>query len=135
MGVANLVDDLRPALPAAARVVAALDAGFALDYPPYDAATQTESTETPSPVDRAVEAATQAWGGRGDADCDAAATDPLARARCYLPSRTFPSGAVGGPMFVRQSQRDPVQLKQLGARPTETGPIGAYRGRFAAAMA
>ena len=134
LGVANHVDDLRARLPAEVRLLGALDAGYGLLYPPYDPATGRESTISPSQLELAYTGGATAWGGRGDADCAATATDDLARARCRIPDATFPAGQVTTRLFIRQSQADDVQINQHGAGPGTPGPVQAYRDRFGAQM-
>lgn len=134
MGVANLADDLRARLPASMRVLALQDAGFGLVYQPYDPVTKRESTVRPSQPELAYTAGTLAWGGRGDATCDAQAADAGARAACHVPSESFPPGFVTTPMFIRQSQLDAVQTKRLIDPEDLSPPARAYRERFGAAM-
>lgn len=134
MGVANTADDLRARLPAAMRMLALQDAGFGLIYPPYDPVTRRESTARPTPQEVSYTAGTLAWGGRGDATCDAQAGDAAARAACHVPSETFPPGFVTTPMFIRQSQLDDVQTKRLIDPQDLSPPANAFRERFGAAM-
>lgn len=134
MGVASLADDVRDRLPPNLRVLALQDAGFGLLYPPYDPVTKRESTQRPSPQELSYSAGTRSWGGRGDATCDARAQDDMARAACHIPSQTFPPADVTTPMFVRQSQLDAVQTKQLIDPEDDSRPAAAYRERFGAAM-
>lgn len=134
MGVASLADDVRARLPAEIRMLAAQDAGFGLAYPPYDPATQRESTARPTPQEVTYTAGTRAWGGRGDASCDVLARDDHERAGCHLPSLAFPPGYVTTPMFVRQSQLDAVQTKRLIDPEDRSPPAVAYRERFGARM-
>lgn len=136
VGVASNADDVATLVPAGARYVAAMDAGYILVYPPYDKATGLESTQSPSPQELQFAAATVAWGGRGDLDCENAATDDASRARCRVPSLTVGTPAIRTPMFVCQAEQDHVQLQRLNADPKPPRPatVEAYRGRFAAAM-
>lgn len=134
MGVASTADDVRARLPASIRMVSMQDAGFGLFYPPYNPVTRREATERPFAQELEFAAAAASWGGRGDLTCHLLADDDLERGFCRIPSVTFSSGQVTTPMFVRQSQLDPVQLNRLIDPADQTAPARAYRQRFAAEM-
>lgn len=134
VGVINLADDLRARLPSSTRMLVAADAGFIIEYPAYDRATQRESEVLPSPEQLHLVAAAQAWGGRGDQGCEAAATSDLERAACRLPSLLLAGDHVEVPVFVRQSQLDPVQIRRLIDPEDTSAPAQAFRERFGARM-
>lgn len=134
LGVGNQADDLRAQLPASIRLLAMQDAGFGLIYPPYDPLTMKESDDPPFPQELYYSAATAAWRGRGDADCEAALGPSQDRAQCRIPSFTFPAGYITTPMFIRQSQTDGVQTKQLIDPDDRSAAASAYRERFGAQM-
>jgi hypothetical protein len=134
VGVFNNADDVRDALPAGVRFAALTDAGFILDYPAYDPATGMESTATPSPREAELAAAVALWGGRGDASCEAAAADDASRALCRSPTNLALHGHITAPLLIRQSQLDPIQLKQLIDPSQKDTAAKAFRQRFAAAM-
>lgn len=134
VGVANWVDEVRARLPAATRLLALGDAGFIIEYPPYDSTTQRESEVRPLPQEAELVAATAAWGGRGDQSCEALATTAVERARCRIPSRIFGGGLVSVPVFVRQSQLDAVQTKRLIDPADTSAPAQAFRERFGGRM-
>lgn len=134
VGVTLQVDDLRARLSPATRLVALQDAGFIIEYPPYDPVTQRESEVRPLPQEQELVAAAQAWGGRGDASCEAKATTEVERAGCRIPSRVLGGEHVIVPVFVRQSQLDAVQVKRLIDPLDTSAPASAFRERFAASM-
>lgn len=113
IGVVNNADDVRAALPAAVRYVAMMDAGFFINYPDFDSKTNLESTAMPTSRELELTSAVAAWGGRGDASCEAAATDSAARTRCRSVYDVLRAGHVQTPLFIRQSVYDMVQLKML----------------------
>lgn len=134
VGVFNLADDLRARVPSSTRMLVLADAGFIIDYPDYDRATQRETEVRPSPWQLHVIAATQAWAGRGDQGCEAQSTSDLERAACRLPSALLAGDHVEVPVFVRQSQLDPVQTRRLIEPEDTSAPAQAYRERFGARM-
>jgi hypothetical protein len=71
------------------------------------------------------------WGGRGDASCEAAATDDTSKLKCSGPADTVVNGFVSTPLFIRQSQLDAVQLKQFIGPDQKGTAADAYRERFA----
>jgi hypothetical protein len=137
LGMFANVDDVRAAVPGA-RFVAVADAGFAFDYPDFDAVTASESTAMPTA--RAMELAASAalWGGSGDTSCEASAKDMAAHALCRSPYDLLMGHHLDATFFIRQSEYDQVQLKMLLAA-SQTGRNAAvaapYEKRFAAAMA
>lgn len=137
LGLFAVVDDVRAQLPARIRMVALADAAFALDYPDFDPATGQPTTARPTPRQVSFMSDLATWGGRGDLSCEAAATDAFGRAQCRLASTLFSGGFLDVPVFVRQSQRDQVQLKMLGAGFADvSGPaVEAYRLGFGQEMA
>jgi hypothetical protein len=137
VGVYNNIDDVRAQLPASVRLVGVSDAGFILDYPAYDPATNTESTASPTFLEADAVVAAGVWGGHGNPGCEAAATTDTAKALCRAAPSALAGSFVHTPLFIRQSQLDHVQLDRL--IPTDLqsqhgGPVDAYRGRFAAKM-
>lgn len=135
LGVVNNADDVRAALPSSVRYVAMPDAGFIIDYP----ALGKNGVESPDmPTYRQVElaAAVAAWGGRGDASCEAAATTAVEHAYCRSVYDVLHNGYVKTPLFIRQSEYDKVQLKQLLEQGSGTpAQLQAYRMRFAQSLA
>lgn len=141
IGVVNNADDIRLALPAATRYVALMDAGFFFDYPAFDYTTKLESTAMPTQRQAQLAEAVAAWGGRGDASCDAAASNSAARALCRSVYDVLLAGHVKTPLFIRQSIYDMVQLNMLGevGKPkvidmSTATALRAYRTRFGQAM-
>lgn len=135
LGVFNNVDDLRALLPERIRLVAIADAAFGIDYPDFDSSTGLETTARPTPRELDFLAAAVLWGGRGDATCELAATTPLERAACRTPPALLANHFISVPVFVRQSEKDQVQLKMLGAPvPNMIPAMVAYRERFGAEM-
>ena len=140
MGLQYTVDELRGRSPANARVIGISDGGFQIAYPPYDPLTQTESTVTPTPIERAVLLWQQNWGGRGDATCHAAAANDIERANCRLPELLTRDRHIATPMLIVNNQYDYNQTQRHGIDlDIETGtvpdqPQQAYIRRFATRM-
>ncbi len=135
IGVVSNADDVRQALPAAVRYVAMMDAGFFINYPDFDSKTNLESTAMPTMRELELTSAVAAWGGRGDASCEAAATDSAAHTRCRSVYDVLRAGYVQTPLFIRQSVYDMVQLKMLVPVPPQDAAgkaaLKAYGLRFA----
>lgn len=127
-GTALNVDDIAERFPSA-RVVGLMDAAFFIDYPAYDPARQAESTTTPTERHRELLAGIDAWGGRGDASCEAITAQDV-RAFCRTTPFLLTERHLSTPLFVRQSIADSVQTNAFIA-PSEQGPMPtAYRQRF-----
>jgi hypothetical protein len=134
VGVMMNVDDLRAALPKKMRLVAMADASFGIDYPAYDPSTKLPSTASPNLSEIELTGAVAVWGGHGDASCEAAAGDEFGRMLCRFPAPMMLAGNISTPLYVRQSQRDVVQLKAH-IDPKDKSPEAvAYRDGFAAKM-
>jgi Pectinacetylesterase len=133
VGVANVTDDVRAALPATIRMVALPDAAYVIAYPAYDPVTKRESLERPTPTESLLAQATAAWGGRGDTSCHASAPQEEQMA-CRAQSYLYPHDLISVPTMIRQSQLDPSQLDRL-INPRDTSaPANAFRERFAAQL-
>jgi hypothetical protein len=108
LGTTLLADDLRALLPAGIRLLALSDAGFFIDFPTF-------GDDPDEPTDRFLELAQSArvWGGRGDKTCDDAAASEDDRVRCRSPEELLAGPHVTTRFFVRQSQKDRIQLKSF----------------------
>lgn len=134
VGVMNNTDAIQARLPASVRFVSLMDAGFFIDYPAYDLTTHQESTASPTTREQELATTATVWGARGDASCEAAATNYTSRLLCRSAESVIGGGYIASPLFVRQSQADAVQLKGL-IPPGETDDAAnAYRWRFTASM-
>jgi hypothetical protein len=131
VGVVHRADDVAARLPASARFLALADAGFFIDYPSFDPATSLESTDVPTERQLELTSGVVAWGGGGDADCEAAASGLTARVLCRSVFDVVHGGHVETRLFFRQSELDAIQLKLLGlAKANKTAAANAYRARF-----
>lgn len=134
VGVMNNTDTIQSRLSPSTRFVALMDAGFFIDYPAYDLETHQESTASPTTRELELSATATAWAAHGDAICEAAATDYTSRLLCRSAENVIGGGYIASPLFIRQSQADSVQLKQLIPPSEKDDNANAYRSRFAASM-
>lgn len=127
-GTAMNLDDVAARF-RSARVVGAMDAAFFVDYPSYDPARQAESTAAPTQRHLELLAGVAAWGGRGDASCEAR---PPAEGIEYCRSSAFVVSGhhVSTPIFVRQSLADGNQTANFVAANDQSAPTNAYRLRL-----
>lgn len=132
-GVTNNADDIRTMVPATARYVTMIDAGFFIDYPAFDSTTGVESAAVPTYREAELANAVLNWGGRGDASCEAAAKTDTEHALCRSVYDLLVGHHIAAPFFIRQSLYDNVQLNQLSGN-DKTAAAAAYRLRFAKAM-
>lgn len=139
-GIYNLIDELKQRSPASARVIGLSDGGFQIIYPEYDRLTQTDSTVTPTPIEVIGLLGQANWGGRGDASCDAAATDDNMRANCRSAETLVRNGHISTPLLIVNTQYDINQTARLNIDINpDTGtvpnaPQAAFVRRFAARM-
>jgi hypothetical protein len=134
VGVMNNTDAIQARLPASVRFVSLMDAGFHIDYPAYDLTTHKESTASPTTREQELSTTATVWSARGDASCEAAATDAISKMMCRSAENVIGGGYISSPLFVRQSQADAVQLKALIPPTEQDASADAYRGRFVASM-
>ena len=133
VGVFVSADRIHEALGPNIRMLALPDAGFMIDYPAYDTTTMTESTAVPTARAADLAMAAGFWGGHGDESCEAAATDPTSRLLCRSPYALGIGNDLTTRFFIRQSQRDGVQIKAFIDGPTGTD-AQHYKQRWAAHM-
>lgn len=133
-GTVMNADDVAKMIPASARYLALVDAGFFVDYPSYDPMTMTESTAMPTERFQQLSASRKVWGGRGDASCEAAANDDDGRALCGSPADVVIKDQISTRLFIRESQLDKVQIKNFIDSTQISAAAQAYRQRWAANM-
>ena len=139
-GIYNTIDELRENSPARARVIGISDGGYQIDYPAYDPVTKQESTVTPTPIQQIGILGQLNWGGRGDASCDATATDVQQHIACRSAETLTRNGHISTPMLIVNNQYDFNQTTRLGINIDKDKDIvadaaqQAFTRRFAARM-
>ena len=98
------------------------DAGFIVDFAPYDPAIV--------PVNKVAQLAYVYWNGTVDESC--AAANIGAEGLCYLGEHVYPQ--ISTPLFVQISQADKFQLGMLGISVPLDDAEKEYMNRFAAAV-
>lgn len=138
-GVYNTMDDFAQQIPFSARIIGMPDAAFRFNHPSYDPVTQEESTAVPTDQRVFIEIAAANWGGRGDASCEAAATNLDEQLSCREGAFLTTHGHIATPMLIVNNQYDHNALADFGVDLTKDGKVQntseqGYAQRYAARM-